>query len=76
MESWKLNVIFQGKGTYSDIYLKEVARGFTLPTLPLINLEHVGDFKQEWETQINIRAHRRAFSCDPTNKEVMSWIEF
>lgn len=50
---------------------REIARGFSFPTFPLLNQIVASDFRHKRKAQTYIRAHRCAFVHDFIDYEVM-----
>lgn len=55
---------------------REIATGFTYPYFPLTNPIVISDFKQKQKAQTCIRLYHQTFGCDPTDRNVMWWLEY
>lgn len=55
---------------------REIATGFTYPYFPLTNPIVISGFKQKQKAQTCIRLYHQTFGCDPTDRNVMWWLEY
>lgn len=75
MDGLKEATATESGGIVGSLFPREDFRSFAFPTFPLKDPAIVDDFKQECKVWIYIRARHNTFGCDPTNNEVVWWLE-
>lgn len=70
LENSKKEVVVGDGRIVGSLDLREVAKGFVFPTLPMINSTDVVNFKKERKAHTYVRVHHHAFGCDPIYGEV------
>lgn len=71
MKDLKEEVVAEDGTVAGSLDPNKVDKGFSFPSLPLINLTIIDELKLECKTLTYIRSHCRAFGCNLTRNEVM-----